>query len=75
MIIFLHYILHEVRVASAKHDMMRLFPSWRLTNRNDWIHKDIPERVKTQDIMKLSGQLPAMYSKSHLMFFEINHLL
>lgn len=71
MIIFPQYILHEVLGAAAKHNMMRLFLSWRLTNRDTWIHEDIPERVATQDIMKLpSGQLPAMYSKSHLMFYQ-----
>ena len=50
---------------------MRLFLGWRLTREINWIHPDIPERVESQDIMKLpSGQLPAMYSKSHLMFYQ-----
>ena len=71
MIIFPQYILHEVLGAPTKHNMMRLFLSWRLTNSDNWIHDDIPERVASQDIMKLpSGQLPAMYSKSHLMFYQ-----
>lgn len=71
MIIFPQYIVHEVLGAPAKNDMMRLFLGWRLTREKTWIHPDIPERVESQNIMKLpSGQLPAMYSKSHLMFYQ-----
>ena len=71
MIIFPQYIVHEVLGSAAKHNMVRLFLGWRLTREITWIHPDIPERVESQDIMKLpSGQLPAMYSKSHLMFYQ-----
>lgn len=71
MIIFPQYILHEVLGSATKYNMMRLFLSWRLTNRDNWIHGDTPERVASQDIMKLpSGQLPAMYSKAHLNYYQ-----
>ena len=46
--------------------MMRLFIGWRTTISNNFLHKDLEYRLKTQAILPLgSGQLPPMFSLNH----------
>ena len=70
MVIFPQYILHEVVSRKVKYDMKRLFIGWRTTKDTTFLHKDMLERLKSQNIIPLpSGQLPPMYASNHGSFF------
>lgn len=70
LIIFPQYILHEVVSKKVNYIMKRLFIGWRTTNEKTFLHKDMLERLQTQDIIPLpSGQLPPMYASNHGSFF------
>tara|TARA_B100000131_G_scaffold13422_1_gene13859 strand:- start:163 stop:1083 length:921 start_codon:yes stop_codon:yes gene_type:complete len=72
IVIFNENIIHEVYPHKKKHTMMRLFVGWRLTNETEPLIPNIHSLLKDQAPIPLkSGQMPEMFSKSHLMF----HLL
>jgi hypothetical protein len=69
IVIFNENIIHEVYPHKKKHTMMRLFMGWRLTHETTPLIPNIHHILKDQGPIPLkSGQMPEMFSKSHLMF-------
>ena len=69
MIIFNENIIHEVNPHKKNYTMTRLFTGWRLTNSNIPLIPNIKTLLENQDVIPIkSGQIPTMFSKSHLMF-------
>ena len=69
IIIFNENTIHEVNPHKKNYTMTRMFTGWRLTNSDTPLTPNLDKILDEQDVVPIkSGQIPSMYSKSHLMF-------
>ena len=73
IVVFPQYIMHEVIATKSKHDMMRLFTTWRLTFSDQALHsfnKYQENIILDQAVPCLGGGMfPPMYSSNHTSYF------
>ena len=69
IIIFNENTIHEVNPHKKDYTMTRMFAGWRLTDSDTPLTPNLINIIEDQDIVPIkSGQIPTMYSKSHIMF-------